>query len=53
MNDRTPVCVVELGHPNDTLAEWRCTLNGLKVCSHHRRQYDQRPDLGPYQWERL
>ena len=52
IDSRILTCVVALGHPGDTPADWRCTLTGLVVCSEHRRRYEQRPDLGPYRWER-
>jgi len=47
-------CVVEVGHPAGTPADW-VDLNQptFKVCDRHRRQYDERPDLGPYVWVRL
>lgn len=45
-----PVCAVTLGHASDTPADFREITSGLTVCARHRRQYDERPDLGPFVW---
>lgn len=46
-----PGCEVEVGThigPN-----WRDKISGLVVCSRHKLQYDERDDLGDYDWEIL
>lgn len=55
MSDR-PVCVIEVGHrrPVDRLAVWVDALHpSLTVCDRHRYQYDERDDLGPFDWREL
>lgn len=43
------VCAVEVGtHPGPY---WRDRTDGMIVCSRHKAQYDERPDLGPFDWE--
>lgn len=50
MRDR-PSCVVEVGHPPGTPAEWVDALHpSLTVCERHRCQFNERDDLGPYDW---
>jgi hypothetical protein len=41
-------CVVEVGHPPGAPAQWIDLLQPtFAVCDRHRRQYDERDDLGP------
>lgn len=47
------VCAVKVGHPAETPPTWRDELSGLLVCDRHRAQYDERDDLGPYEWVRV
>lgn len=44
-------CIIEVGHRDGARAVWR-DLNAphVVVCDRHRRQYDERPDLGPFAW---
>lgn len=44
------LCVVEVGHGADERATWRDLESGTTVCDRHRSQYDERSDLGPYEW---
>ena len=53
LTDRTVLCAVELGHAEPVRAEWRCHKTNLCVCTRHRRQYEERPDLGPFDWRQL
>lgn len=52
--DDVRACVVEVGHPRGTPAEWidETGSGGLAVCDRHRRQYDE-SDLGPFTWTRI
>lgn len=45
---RDALCVIEVGvHP---APYWRDGTDGIIVCDRHRRQYDERDDLGPFDW---
>lgn len=46
-------CVIEVGHiTNSKVATWRNKLHPtMTVCNRHRSHYDEREDLGPYDWE--
>lgn len=48
-------CVVEVGHRTrgDRLAVWRDPSDGCEMCDRHRRQYDERDDLGGRTWQRI
>lgn len=46
-------CIVTVGHPSGTPAKWRDKNSMLTVCTRHKDQYDERQDLGPYDWERI
>lgn len=48
---KDPRCVVEVGiHPGPF---WRDRNTGMEVCTRHKNQFDERDDLGPYDWERV
>lgn len=49
----TTACIVDVGHPADEPAFWRDANSNLVVCDRHRDQYDERPDLGPYDWREI
>lgn len=52
--DERPTCVIEVGHPAGTPATWQDkSLLKFYVCDRHKAQYDERPDLGPFQWEAI
>jgi hypothetical protein len=50
----TDDCVIEVGHRDARTrrAVWRdANAPHVIVCDRHRRQYEERPDLGPFAWE--
>ena len=49
------ICSVRIQHrPGAELARWRDALHpSTVVCDRHRAQYDERPDLGPYDWQEI
>jgi len=47
-------CSVRIKHVGDDTATWRDRLNPQTVvCDRHRWQYEERPDLGPFEWEEI
>lgn len=47
-------CIIDVGHRAGAPAVWRSAAQpGMVVCDRHRRQYDERDDLGPYAWQRI
>lgn len=51
MTTKYPSCAVEVG--THIGPQWRDKISGMIVCSRHKLQYDERPDLGPYEWEMI